>query len=187
MRKLDRAQRVKQMHAGRIEALLARHWPAAGACVEAGGATLARAVLAKRKTIARCRRELRRLTADHPQIQAQAQAVGLVTACVLWMGQGDPRDYGSAAAYRKAMGLDAVFLVKSPMQPIRRPGQPGGHVQSNRLELPRSLHPQPSDASTRPSQTHLDESQTWQESPSRRTSRRRELGRVNRSEGSCME
>ena len=39
-------------------------------------------------------------------IEAQAPAVGLTTACVLWMCLGDPRDYGSAAAYRKAMGLN---------------------------------------------------------------------------------
>src|SRR5436305_1112318 len=33
-------------------------------------------------------------------------AVGLVTACVLWICLGDVRQYGSAAAYRKAMGLN---------------------------------------------------------------------------------
>ena len=33
-------------------------------------------------------------------------AVGLVTACVLWMCLGDPLNYPSAAAYRKAMGLN---------------------------------------------------------------------------------
>jgi hypothetical protein len=168
VRKLDRAQRIKQVHGGRIEALLARHWPEATAHLPGSSATLirtlahfgdpaklasdqqafeqiksfgghylspekidalvnsarqsvgvrmnrwerrelkelARAVLGRRKTIARCRRELRRLTADHATIQLQAAAVGLVTACVLWMCLGDPRDYGSAAAYRKAMGLN---------------------------------------------------------------------------------
>lgn len=32
--------------------------------------------------------------------------MGLVTACVLWMCLGDPGNYPSAAAYRKAMGLN---------------------------------------------------------------------------------
>jgi transposase len=168
VRRLDRAQRIKQMHGGRIEALLARHWPEATEHVEAGSATLvralaqwgdpaelardtqaqeqlarfgghylsqekiqallasahstvgvrmnrwerreikelAKAVLCRRKVIARCRRQLRRLAADHPIIKPQSAAVGLVTACVLWMCLGDPRNYGSAAAYRKAMGLN---------------------------------------------------------------------------------
>jgi transposase len=42
----------------------------------------------------------------HPVIEAQAPAVGLITACVLWVCLGDARGYGSAAAYRKAMGLN---------------------------------------------------------------------------------
>jgi transposase len=168
VRKLDRAQRVKQVHGGRIESLLARHWPEATECLEPGSATLiwalaqwgdpsevardaeasdrigsfagpylteekiaafvksarssvgvrmnpwerrelkelASGVLAKRKIVSRCRRELKRLTAGHKTIEAQAAAVGTTTACVLWMCQGDPHDYGSAAAYRKAMGLN---------------------------------------------------------------------------------
>src|SRR5262249_54494581 len=36
------------------------------------------------------------------------RAVGVPTACVLWVGVGDPRNYGSGAAYRKAMGLNLV-------------------------------------------------------------------------------
>jgi len=32
--------------------------------------------------------------------------VGFVTACVLWSHLGDPRQYDSGAAYRKAMGLN---------------------------------------------------------------------------------
>jgi transposase len=168
VRKLDRAQRVKQVHGGRIEALLARHWPEATEHLKGSSATLVwalaqwgdpselardpeaadrlgtfggrfltkekikafvesarnslgvrmnqwerrelkelgKAVLAKRKAIARCRGELKRLTAGHAVIAGQASAVGLTTACVLWMCQGDPRNYGSAAAYRKAMGLN---------------------------------------------------------------------------------
>jgi transposase len=39
-------------------------------------------------------------------IQAQAKAVGLVAACVLWVDLGDVREYTSGPAYRKAMGLN---------------------------------------------------------------------------------
>jgi transposase len=168
VRQLERSRRIRQVHAGRIEALLARHWPEAAEHLEAGGATLINAlarwgspaalaqdseaaeelagfgghylteqkiaavmesarrsvgvrmnawemrelkdlagdVLAEREKSARCRKELEKLAAGHAVIQAQAPAVGLVTACVLWVCQGDPRGYGSAAAYRKAMGLN---------------------------------------------------------------------------------
>jgi transposase len=34
------------------------------------------------------------------------EVVGLVTACVLWVELGDPRDYHCGEAYRKAMGLN---------------------------------------------------------------------------------
>ena len=67
---------------------------------------VAAAIVRYRKRVQRCRRELKKLTQGHPTIRAQAPAVGLVTACVLWMCLGDPRGYGSAAAYRKAMGLN---------------------------------------------------------------------------------
>lgn len=168
LRRLDTAQRVKQIYCGKLESLLARHWPEASGLLKQSGATLVRAmehwgdprVLAadqeaaallkrfgghylsqakialvldsarstigvrmnlwsiqemkdtaaaiqnRRKRIQHCRRELKKLTRHHCVIQSQAPAVGLVTACVLWMCLGDPHDYGSAAAYRKAMGLN---------------------------------------------------------------------------------
>ena len=170
VRRVDAAQRVKQMWGGKIEALLARHWPEATRLMPASSATLSKALLhwgspaalaadadaaaklqsfgghylseakiaaivasarasggvrmnawetkevqelagevcARRKEISDCKRRLRALTRDHKTIQAQKPAVGLVTACVLWTCLGDPRDYGSAAAYRKAMGLNLV-------------------------------------------------------------------------------
>ena len=43
-----------------------------------------------------------------PAIQAQAQAIGVATACVLWTHLGDPAEYHCGAAYRKAMGLNLV-------------------------------------------------------------------------------
>ena len=168
VRKLDTAQRIKQVWAGKLEALLGRHWPEAGRLLKQSGATLpsalrhwgdpqalagdpqaaqqlakfgghyltpqkiaqviesarstlgvrmsawavremkefASAILEQRQRIQACRGELKRLTENHQAIQSQAPAVGLITACVLWMCLGDPRDYDSAAAYRKAMGLN---------------------------------------------------------------------------------
>jgi transposase len=170
VRRVDAAQRVKQMWGGKVEALLARHWPEATRLLPGSSATLSKALLhwgspaalaadadaagklrrfgghylsdakialiiasaqasggvrmnawetrevrelagevtARRKEISDCKRRLRALTKDHKTIQAQKPAVGLVTACVLWMCLCDPHDYGSAAAYRKAMGLNLV-------------------------------------------------------------------------------
>ena len=170
VRRVDAAGRVKQMWGGKVEALLARHWPEVTRLMPGSSATLSKAlvqwggpaalaaddkaaerlrsfgghyltdakiaaliasarssggvrmnpwemreirelageIVARRKEIHDCKRHLRALTKDHAMIQAQKPAVGLVTACVLWMCLGDPRDYGSAAAYRKAMGLNLV-------------------------------------------------------------------------------
>jgi transposase len=46
------------------------------------------------------------LAAKNPVITAMATVVGVVTACVLWVHLGDPRDYVCGRAYRKAMGLN---------------------------------------------------------------------------------
>jgi hypothetical protein len=67
---------------------------------------IAAAISRERRTIQQCRRELKKLCRDHKAIQSQAAAVGLTTACVLWMCLGDRQQFGSAGAYRKAMGLN---------------------------------------------------------------------------------
>jgi transposase len=66
----------------------------------------ARQALAARQQGQQSVRQLRRLAADQAVLQAQGQAVGVPTACVLWVHTGDPRQYHAAAAYRKAMGLN---------------------------------------------------------------------------------
>jgi transposase len=168
VRRLDTAQRIKQVFCGKLESLLARHWPEVFGLLAQSGPTLTRAlqrwgdpralaadpeaaaalrgfgghylgeqkigrviesacstvgvrmnawstrevrdvagaIVKRRKGIQRCRRELKKRTKGHRAIQAQTPAVGLVTACVLWMCLGDPANYPSAAAYRKAMGLN---------------------------------------------------------------------------------
>ena len=53
-------------------------------------------------------RRLRVLARGHRVLEAQGKVVGVPTACVLWVSTGDPRKYYTAAAYRKAMGLNLV-------------------------------------------------------------------------------
>ena len=168
IRKLDTAQRIKQIWCGKQESMLARHWPEAGRLLKQSGATLPRAlarwgdpaalardaqaaellksfggryltaekvqrviesarttvgvrmngwsvremreiaeaIVEKRELIRQCRRELKKLSAQFPVIRRQTPALGLTTACVLWMCLGDAGNYPSAAAYRKAMGLN---------------------------------------------------------------------------------
>jgi transposase len=61
-----------------------------------------------RREVARSRARLRRLAQGQPVLEAQGRVVGVVTACVLWVGCGDPRDYSCGRAYLKAMGLNLV-------------------------------------------------------------------------------
>ena len=68
----------------------------------------ARQALAARKEVGEAKRRLNVLAKDNAVLQAQGKVVGVATACVLWTCVGDPRLYGSAAAYRKAMGLNLV-------------------------------------------------------------------------------
>jgi transposase len=49
---------------------------------------------------------LKRLACGSAVIQRQAKAVGVATACVLWVHLGDPSSYHCGEAYRKAMGLN---------------------------------------------------------------------------------
>jgi hypothetical protein len=75
---------------------------------------IAGAITRRRRQIQTCRRELKKLTKDHKQIQSQTAAVGHTTACVLtsassvepWMCLGDAANYNSGGAYRKAIGLN---------------------------------------------------------------------------------
>jgi transposase len=62
--------------------------------------------LAARSEIAKSRRRLEELAQGKAVIQRQAQAVGVATACVLWVHLGDPKEYHCAEAYRKVMGLN---------------------------------------------------------------------------------
>lgn len=51
-------------------------------------------------------RRLGELTSDHAAIRGMGEAVGVATACVLWVELGDPSAYHCGSAYRKAMGLN---------------------------------------------------------------------------------
>jgi len=63
-------------------------------------------VLAAHREVLRSARRLRKLAEGQEVLERQGEAVGVPTACVLWVHLGDPRQYHCAAAYRKAMGLN---------------------------------------------------------------------------------
>jgi transposase len=167
---MDAQRRQYAMWLGRLEGLLARHWPEATCWLELSSATLLQALkryggpaglagdgnasaelrrwggsyltvekirgliesarasmgvrqtaidvrriqqyaeqaLAARAEIAKSQHCLQELARGNAAIQAQAQAVGVATACVLWVHLGDPAEYHCGAAYRKAMGLNLV-------------------------------------------------------------------------------
>jgi hypothetical protein len=50
-------------------------------------------MLDQRERIQDCRRQLKKLAREHKPIQSQREAVGLVTACVLWTCLGDAAHY----------------------------------------------------------------------------------------------
>ena len=82
---------------------------------------------AAQREVRRSRRQLRRLASVQPVLQIQGRAVGLATACVLWASLGDPRQYSSGPAYRKAMGLNLVEQSSGTYQGelrISKRGQP---------------------------------------------------------------
>jgi transposase len=165
---IDGQDRTRRLWIGRIEALLARHWPEAAGILELSSGTLMRALIHyggpselatdpkaldhllrwghsllsrdKARTllesakasvgvrqndvdrqrlsqyarlaldaaleVKRAKPRLRILAANNRIIQIQGAAVGIVTACVLWVRLGDPNNYPAAEAYRKAMGLN---------------------------------------------------------------------------------
>lgn len=67
---------------------------------------LAEGAISARSEVKLAQRKLVKLTAHEPTIQAMGSAVGLSTACVLWVYLGDPHNYPCAGAYVKAMGLN---------------------------------------------------------------------------------
>jgi transposase len=165
---MDAQQRLSNLWCGRLEGLVARHWPEATRTLKVSRATLLRALahyggpaglaadpaaasrlaqwggrflqpqtiqellsgaagsrgvrqgaidlqrmrqyateaLKARSEVRRSQRRLADLARTNAVIQAQAAAVGVGTACVLWVHLGDPRHYHCGAAYRKAMGLN---------------------------------------------------------------------------------
>lgn len=66
-------------------------------------ATMALAAFRESQT---AKRQLKKLAEDNAVVQRQAKAVGVTTACVLWVAFGDPKNYHCGEAYRKAMGLN---------------------------------------------------------------------------------
>jgi transposase len=164
----DAQQRIGMVWLGRLEALLARHWPEATRRLELNSATLLRALMhyggpaamaadkaavkrlkqwggrflkdekierlvedarasvgvrqtavdrrrmteaaqaawTARQEVEAAEKNLKALARSQATIVRQADAVGWVTACVLWVYLDNPAKYHCAEAYRKAMGLN---------------------------------------------------------------------------------
>lgn len=165
---MDAHRRQKAMWIGRLESLLARHWPEATRLLKLSSSTLlqaleyyggpaalgndkeainrvkawggprlsrskvgqfvweaqasmgvrqgtidvermqqyARQARAADSEIKTSQQNLKRLAKGNRVLEAQGAAIGIPTACVLWVHVGDPSGYHCAAAYRKAMGLN---------------------------------------------------------------------------------
>lgn len=165
---MDTQQDILQLWLGRVEALLARHWPELTLLLELNSNTLlqllahyggpqslgedpqaaawlaawgrvglkpekiaavlssatstvgvrmeaaevefvkrcAGSALAARQAIRQVQKAIEQRAADDASVQRVSQAVGVVTACVLAAMVGDPQDYSSGKAYRKALGLN---------------------------------------------------------------------------------
>lgn len=165
---LDAQQRVRQFWQGRLEGLLARHWPELTRLLGLSHVTLlellahyggpaalaaddeaarrlsswarlaihspkivnvlasarstvgvaqqvqdvrrmrqtASLALAAHREVQGASGRLAELASNHETLKRLGEAVGMATACVLWATVGDPNDYASGGAYRKAMGLN---------------------------------------------------------------------------------
>lgn len=66
----------------------------------------AQSALAARRETKAAQARMEELGRKNEVISRMAEAVGMVTACVLWVLLGDPNDYHCGEAYRKAMGLN---------------------------------------------------------------------------------
>jgi transposase len=165
---LDAQQSIQMLWIGRLEGMLARHWPELTSLLDLTSATLlkmlvhyggptkvkadskaphqiarwggpllkkqkikavlesaettvgvrqnaqdiqrmrqyANMALAAFRETQEAKRQLKSLAKDNSVIQRQSKAVGVTTACILWVALGDPRNYHCGEAYRKAMGLN---------------------------------------------------------------------------------
>lgn len=165
---MDAHRRQKAMWVGRLESLLARHWPEATRLLKLSSSTLlrvlehyggpaalgndkeainrvkawggprltlskvgqfvweaqtsmgvrqgaidvqrmqqyARQARAAGNEIKTSQQHLKRLSKGNKVLETQGAAIGIPTACVLWVHLGDPSNYHCGSAYRKAMGLN---------------------------------------------------------------------------------
>jgi len=94
----------------KIERLLAAARTTAGVRMSAADQELMRRIAHEAREaqtkIDRSKKILEQATQKNETLQRMAQAVGRVTACVLWTTLGDPREYSCPAAYRKGLGLN---------------------------------------------------------------------------------
>jgi len=66
--------------------------------------------------VEQCEKALRQTANQHVDMKKYVKAVGAVTLCVIWCTVGDPRKYGSAGAFLKALGLNLKELSSGKRQ-----------------------------------------------------------------------
>lgn len=66
----------------------------------------AAAAFEARRLVRSAQSELRAMAESDDALRRVGEGIGLVTACVLFVAAGNPRDYSSGAAFRKALGLN---------------------------------------------------------------------------------
>ena len=103
-------RRVGRLGWRKIETILASAVATIGVSMQAGERrlmqTIAQEARRAQQALQAAKKQVEKLSASSPVIQELARPVGLTTAAVLVVGVGDPRDYPSAASYRKAYGLN---------------------------------------------------------------------------------
>jgi len=67
---------------------------------------IAQAAQSARQEVQQSRSALEKLSKQEETLRRMSTVIGAATACVLYLTVGNPHDYSSAAAYRKALGLN---------------------------------------------------------------------------------
>ena len=77
---------------------------------------IAQEVLNALEQLEQCEKQLRQLASNTAEMKKYVKAVGAVTLCVIWVTVGDPRKYGSAGAFLKALGLNLKEISSGKRQ-----------------------------------------------------------------------
>lgn len=106
----DLMRRVGRLSGRRIDDILASANTTMGVAMEAGERRLMQAIAQEarraQQAFQAAKKQVEKLCESNPVIRQLARSLGVATAAVLVTEVGDPRDFSSAAGYRKAYGLN---------------------------------------------------------------------------------